>query len=277
MLDHKINREAVLAAAQESRKRHFHSAFQFLDAHNGIRRGAYSVVMGTSGCGKTGLAQAIAVQASTSPKAKVLVILTEESKENYAGPMLAYSDLTGCKMENITFFEESSMDHEKLRTHDQFLQEIKEVIVGSYADMVLIDNITTGRLYGTGTSIWDQEKTVWFLKNLVKDLNIHIMVVAHTRKEVTDNMPRLMTIQDHQGAASLGKEAAFLYALQKFTANGSTYVFSRTLKHRGYPDGHGTFALNYDMGLRLYVGDKRVDFERMKEIFKMRDSFGGNK
>ncbi len=277
MFDSGVSRDEVLAAIEDSKVRHYHSTFQFLDAHNGPRRGCYSVIMGTTGCGKTGLAQAIAVQAASAPGVKVLMVLTEEAKVNYAVPLYAYSDATGGEIDNISFFEESSMDHERIKTHDQFLAELKEVIVGSFADLVVIDNVSTGRLYGTGTATWDQEKTTWFIKNLAKDLNIHICVVVHTKKDVIDNSHRLFTTSDHQGVASLGKEASFFYALQKFTMNGQTFVFLRALKHRGYPDANGTYAMNYDKGLRVYFGDVKIDFDKMKEAFKLRDNLGAAK
>lgn len=266
-----------MASLRDGMVRHFYSAFQFLDAHRGVRRGHYSVLMGTSGAGKSGLAQSMAVQLASAQNVKVLVILTEEARTNYAGPMLMYAKSAGGNLDNIIFFEESSMDHEQLKSHDQYLAAIKDVIVSSFADIVIIDNVSTGRMYGTGTSVWDQEKTTWMLKNTSKDLNIHICAVVHTKKDVTDNSPRLMTIQDHQGAASLGKEASFLYALQKFTNNGQVHVFLRTLKHRGYPDAHGTYAMTYDKDFRVYVGDMKVDFEKLKDVFKLRDNLGGGK
>lgn len=277
LINGKVTEEEIMASLRDSKVRHFHSAFQFLDAHMGVRRGCYSVIMGTSGCGKSGLAQAMGVQLASSPGVRVLMILTEEAKTNYAGPMFMYAKMAGGDLSQVDFFEESSMDHDKLKTHDQFLAAIKDVIVSSFADVVILDNVSTGRLYGTGTAVWDQEKTTWMIKNLAKDLNIHICCVVHTKKDITDNSPRLNTISDHQGAASLGKEASFFYALQKFTNNGQVHVFLRTLKHRGYPDANGTYSLRYDKDFRVYMGDQKVDFDKVKEVFKIRDSLGQSK
>lgn len=277
LLNTKVTEEDILNSLRDNQVRHFYSAFQFLDAHKGVRRGCYSVIMGTSGCGKSGLAQAMGVQLASAPKVKVLMYLTEEAKTNYAGPMFMYAKSAGGGLDQVDFFEESSMEHEKLRTHDQFLAAVKEVIVSSFADIVILDNVSTGRLYGTGTSVWDQEKTTWMLKNLAKDLSIHICCVVHTKKDITDNSYRLNTISDHQGAASLGKEASFFYALQKYTNNGQVHVFLRTLKHRGYPDANGTYMLMYDKDFRVYTGDQKVDFEKVKEVFKLRDALSGAK
>ena len=275
MLDHSVGREEIEQARRDSLKRYFHTTFQHHDVHHGIRKGVYSVIMGTPSCGKSGLSKAIAVQAaSTSPDTKVLMILSEESKADYAGAMLAYADKTGTSIDHITFYEESKMDHQKLKTHEQYLSALKDVIAGSFANLVIIDNITTSRLYGPSTAMYDQGKSVWFMKNLAKDLDIAILAIAHTRTEVSDNMNRLFTTQDHRGVKALGAEAAYFYALQKFTSNNNVFVFCSNLKHRFHPNASGHFLMKYDMDLGVYVGDQKVPFDKMKEIFQIRDNLG---
>jgi KaiC/GvpD/RAD55 family RecA-like ATPase len=272
MMEQSVSREEIEIARKDSAKSHFFTTFDFLRAHYGVRKGCYSVIMGTSGCGKSGLAKAIAVQSANQKGTSVLVLLTEESPEKYASSVYAYADASGVSTDNIKFYDMKKIP--KCKTHEEYLTYVREIIAGSFADIVILDNLTTDQLYSSNTAINDQVKSVWFLKSLSQNLNIAIVAVCHTAAHVTDNMGRLFNTDDHKGSKSLGMEASYFYALQKFTAGENTYVFLRTLKHRDHPEGYGTYLLKYDKGLGVYVGDKKVDFQTMNDIFKKRDQLG---
>lgn len=276
MIIESVNPDDIQDAIDDSRKVHFFTTFSHLDAHYGIRRGCYSIYMGTTGSGKSSLIKSIAVQTSTPKDTTVLMWLSEEKKAKYAKGMDTYCKVSGADISRIKFFEESSLDHEKIKNHEDFLSAFKEVIIASGADAVFIDNLTSSRLYSTQTSLWDQSKTVNALKRISQDLDIAIVGLIHTDSKVSDNQGRLFTTEDTRGSKQIGIEASYFYSLQKFTSNEEIYLTLRTLKFRDHDNAGGTYLLNYDPRFSIYVGDVKVDFERINQIFKKRDNLGRN-
>lgn len=276
MIIESVNPDDIQFAIDDSKKVHFFTTFSHLDAHYGIRRGCYSIYMGTTGSGKSSLIKSIAVQTSTPKDTTVLMWLSEEKKAKYAKGMDTYCKVSGADISRIKFFEESSLDHEKIRTHEDFLGAFKEVIIASGADAVFIDNLTSSRLYSTQTNLWDQSKTVTALKRISQDLDIAIVGLIHTDSKVSDNQGRLFTTEDTRGSKQIGIEASYFYSLQKFTSNEEIYLTLRTLKFRDHDNAGGTYLLNYDPRFSIYVGDVKVDFERINQIFKKRDNLGRN-
>lgn len=266
-----VNPQDILDAAEDSKKRHFFSSFNHLDAHFGIRRGCYSLYMGTTGCGKSSLVKTVGIQASSTPHTKVLFWLSEEKKAKYAKGMDTYCEMMGLPLENIAFFEESSIDKGLVRTHQEFLSYFGEVVCMANADIVIIDNISTSRFYGSQTSLKEQGQTVEFFKKTSQEMDIAIVAVIHTSSDVSDNMGRMFTTEDVRGLKSIALEASYFYAIQRFTRNGEIYNFLRTLKFREHANAAGTYHLKYDLKTSLYVSDEKVDFEMVKRIFKESD------
>jgi hypothetical protein len=266
-----VNKADIDQAREDSKVSHFFTSLQHLDAHHGIRRGVYSVIMGTASCGKSGLAKLYGVQASTTPHMKVLFWLSEESKAKYAVGMDRYCEDTGIDLSQIALFEEKTIDKDMVRTHQSFLNYFKEIVCSVGADLVIVDNITSSRFYGPSTSLKEQGQTVEFFKEFSHDLDIGLVVVMHTASDVSDNMGKLFTTENVRGLKSISIEAAYFYALQKFTRNGEIFTFNRTLKHRFHQQASGTYLLRYDPRYAMYVGDTKVDFERVKQIFNEAD------
>lgn len=271
MMNLSVNKADIDQAREDSKVRHFFTTMQHLDASFGIRRGVYSVMMGTSSCGKSGLAKMYGIQASTTKHTKVLFWLSEESRAKYAIGMDEYCAKVGIDLSQIAFFEEKSIDKGLIKSHGQFLSYFKEVVCSVGADLVIVDNITSSRFYGPATSLREQGQTVEFLKEFTNETDIGLVAVMHTSSHVSDNMGRLFTLEDVRGLKSISIEAGYFYALQKFTKNGEIFTFLRTLKHRFHQQAAGTYLLNYDKQMSLYVGDNKVDFERVKTIFKESD------
>lgn len=270
----KVNIEDIKNVEADNSKRHFWTTFEHLNAHYGIRRGVLSGYMGSMGAGKSSLMKTIAMQAAvTSDKIKVLYYLSEEKTENYCVNMLKYDAMSG-GLERIEFIREPDMEHDEMRTHDQFLEHFKRIVSNSFCDIVFIDNITTSRLYSNTTGFNGQTKTTEFLKVLAQDLNIAIVYMAHTQSNVSDNMGRLITSEDIRGSKDIAIQTSYLYALQKFTSNGRYYLTLRTLKHRDHVKGGGCYILEYNNEMGVYVGDQKVEFEAINEIFKSRDQLG---
>lgn len=271
----KVNFDDILKVASENTGRHFWSTFNHLNAHYGIRRGVLSGYIGTMGSGKSSLMKTLAIQAAiTNKDVRVLYYLSEEKTENYCVNMLKYNEASGGGLEKIEFIREPDMDHEELKSHAQFLEHFKRIVTSSFCDILFIDNLTTSRLYRTSTGLNGQARTTEFLKVLAQDLNIAIVYMAHTQSNVSDNMGRLITSEDIRGSKDIAIETSYLYALQMFTSNGVRTLTLRTLKHRDHSKGGGSYLLEYDTDLGVYVGDTKVEFADINELFKNRDHLG---
>lgn len=269
-MDLSVNKIDIDQARKDSKVKHFFTTMDHLGSHFGIRRGVYSVIMGTPSCGKSGLAKLHGVQAS-SGGARVLFWLSEESKAKYAVGMDLYCEQTGIDLSQISFFEEKTIDKRLVKSHRDFLNYFKEVVCSVGADLVIVDNITSSRFYGPATSLREQGETVEFFKEFSHDLDIGLMVVMHTSSDVSDNMGRLFTTEDVRGLKSISIEAAYFYALQKFTKNGEIFTFLRTLKHRFHQQAAGTYLLRYQPEYAMFVGDTKVSFEMVKQVFNEAD------
>lgn len=275
MIAQGLSLEDVLAAEEAARQTHYFTTFQHLDVHHGFRPGVISGYIGSTGCGKSSLMKTLAMQAaSTGPDTKVLYWLSEESAANYGKAMVRYASTARVPLDRIRFFEESSLDHTRLRTHEQFLDAFRDVVAGEFANIVFIDNCTTSRLYNADTGFRNQGKTVEFLKNLAKDLNIAIVYLAHTAANVSDNQGRLITTEDIRGSKDLVIQTSYFYILQKFTKNTDIFLTLRTVKFRDHQNAAGCYLLKYDSELGVYTGDVKVDFEKINQIFKDRDYLG---
>lgn len=271
MIDYSVKKSGIDKARNDSQIRHFFTSLQHLDAHSGIRKGVFSILMGTTGSGKSGLAKIYGIQASTTPSAKVLFWLSEESKEKYAIGMDTYCEDMGIDFSEIAFFEEQSIDKTLVKSHQEFINYFKEIVCDSGADIVIIDNATSSRFYGPATSLRDQGVSVQFFKEFSHNLDIALLVVMHTASNVSDNAGKLFTPEMVRGLKSISIEASYFYAIQKFTRNGDIITFLRTLKHRFHPDAGGTYRLDYNKKYGLYTGDKAVNFETVKRIFQEAD------
>lgn len=271
MMNLSVNKQDIDQAREDSKVSHFFTSLECLSAHFGIRRGVYSVLMGTPSCGKSGLAKLIGIQASTTPHTKVLFWLSEESKAKYAVGMDIYCEETGTDLSQIMFFEEKSIDKALVPNHTTFLNYFREVVCASGADLVIVDNITSSRFYGPSTSLKEQGQTVDFLKQFTHDTDVGMLVVMHTASDVSDNSGKLFTTEMVRGLKSISIEAAYFYALQKFTKNSEIFAFIRTLKHRFHQQAGGSYLLKYDARMGLYTGDQKVNFEAIKKIFQESD------
>lgn len=271
-MDFSVDISEIEELEKEKTKRHFFTSFSFLDAHYGIRKGSYGVLLGSTGSGKSSLAMAIAAQSTISPAKDVLIWLSEETKAKYMSNGLYRFCLDrNIDINRIKMFEEKNVS--KSLNHERFLNYAEEIILSSGAEFVMVDNITSSRFYGPNTSYQQQGQSVDFFKRITERYDLGLLAIMHTASDVSDNMGRLFTTEDVRGSKQISIEAGYFYALQKFTKEDRPYVFLRTLKSRDHDEGFGSYVLKYDRKLKVYTGDEKVDFARLKEIFESADRF----
>lgn len=269
-IDFSLNYSDIELALEEKERQYFFSTFEHLNVHHGFRKGCYSIVMGSTGSGKSSLMKMYALNASSTPS-NVLLWLSEEAKAKYAMSMIKYCDVTGTDISRIKFFEESKVPQKYKKNMDNFHEYFKYIVRLTGAEIVLVDNITSSRFYGPQTSLNEQGKTVQFFKDFSKEYNIALVAAMHTASNVSDNMGRLFTTEDVRGNRSISIEASYFYALQKFTKDSDIYTFVRNLKHRDHDEAQGMFILKYDKDYSLYTGDRKVNFAEIKSLFESSD------
>lgn len=238
-------------------KWHYHSRFNFLAQHMGVRPNKLHLLMGTTGSGKSTVVKSIIADASKD--AKILVYLTEEKKEEYAQVL----DKLGYNRDNVSFFEELSIPAKMDYRSKLFV--IREAIIASEAQILVFDNVTTSALYeGTHQT---QNAFIDQLCSFAADRSV--FCVAHTNKVFKDNGGQLMTSSDIRGSARLPLKAQFLYCLQVMQVGETKFPVLRIEKHRGWELKNYFFLLGYEHG--VYKFDQIIDFAYVKQIFKKRN------
>lgn len=245
----------------------FPSTFGFLMAHNGLRPGCSHGILGTLGSGKSTLLKALICQ--TAEAKRVGVYLSEERVLSYQVGINRVNSNQEI-LDNIKFIQESNL--KKDRTPRQIKGLIEMAIKEMGLKAIFMDNITTSCLYGDHVNQAEQCHTIEWMNETARATGCSFFYVAHTKKEVTDNLNRLLTPEDVRGNTLLPIMTEYFYTLQKFEGNERQYHVVRNCKHRYHEKASGFFLLKYENG--RYVEDSKINFERVNEIFKMRDSFG---
>ena len=255
--------------------RHVSSAFGFLNAHNGLRKGKLHVMMGSSHSGKSTLLRTLVFDAlNNNPDKKLMVFLSEETTDDFIREIAVskYRDKKGLDR----LIVHSSFDRKKPTTLKEMVFLIKEV----NPDIFFFDNITTAAFYEEA-SVKNQGQMVYILKDLAKELNIPFYIVVHTGATVTDNMRRLVEMNDIRGSKQIVNMAEFFYIAQTFHTESYDGLLRKKIpqirpmifikKHRGQDCESRIFYLNYDKEKRIYSSDREMEFSEVKHYFKERN------
>lgn len=242
------------------------SRFRFLGEHNGIRPNSLHGLIANSGVGKSTLFKCIIVE--TAKVVPVLVWLTEETVKEYQ-PLMNRLDKS--VLDNIKFVEEKEIASEYKDNLEAFFTYFEEMVKRSGCAIVFCDNVTTSAFYDGRFSYRGQNRTATFLVEFVKRV-CSFFYVAHTRNEVTDNYRKVVTEEDIRGSKQLALLTEYCYIIQKFTSKGNIYNILRVVKYRFHEKAAGWYTLVYEKG--YYVGDAKVPFDMINQIFYDRDYFG---
>lgn len=249
----------------DMREIHFVSSLGFLNAHNGLRRGAVHLVMGTAGGGKSTLIRTLIrdfLFKKENTKFTLGLALSEETISSYRA-QISYGMPSHDVLLNTVAISEIEM---KVWNKKMFMEWIRMYM----PDFLVFDNITTSRFY-MDMSPKDQANFAMELKNITTEINCATLLVAHTDAHITDGIERLIHMNDIRGSKSIVNLVEFLYILQRFEIGTSFFPTIRTVKHRSQDLVHSLYSLQYDPKIRQFTGDNPLNFDKFKEIFNERN------
>ena len=250
---------------KESKEVQFRSSLGFLNAHNGLRRGSFHLVLGTTGGGKSTLVRTLLrdfLFKKENDGLSVALWLSEETVRSYKQQLA-----------------KSMPSHDiLLNAHAQSEQEIinvKELSLFEWLntlqpDVLIFDNITTSELYEAKKPD-EQIRFAKKLKAFTQKTNCATILIAHTSAEITDSVERLLTVNDIRGSKAISNLTEFAYILQRFEVGETFFPTIRIVKHRSQDLVHNLYLLNYDKRIRAFRDDTAIQFDKFKEVFSARN------
>jgi len=230
-----------------------------------------------SNSGKSTLLKSVVAEAAEF--APVLIWLSEETIQEYQSGILRYARLAELDVEkikkNLFYVEEKNLENFYTKTQDVFFELFKDMIVESGAKVVFIDNLSTSEFYSDEIGPSGQSRSAVFLSKVTKQLDVAIVFVIHTSKNITDNHHTLITKENCRGLQKIVILSEYFYILQVFTADNQTFVILKIDKHRHHNINKKFYLLAFDND--CYRFDKAIEFEVLNKIFMGRNQLGRKK
>ena len=238
----------------------------FLKIHNGLRPGNIHLVMGLSGGGKSTFMRTMINDTwkNKKPHQRLSVWFSEESENDFS-TMIARTEIgeNVFKTKALDFFSE--VDHEL--SIKEMAQSLKELAKKSA--VLFFDNLTTSSFYAGDFN--QQNKFIILLKKIAVELNIPVVIFAHTDAKVKEGAKGLIEQNDIRGPKSIVNHAQFIYILQQFHIGNEIFTTLRLVKHRGQSPDHKMFSLIYDPVTMTYNKSRQIMFSEFKAIFGERN------
>jgi hypothetical protein len=268
-----IDKDTLEAMVLKRETTNNQSCFSFLKNHNGIRPGCLHSIIAATGASKSTLVRSILLELAI--KSKILLLLNEESCEEYSLDMNLALRNSGMKEENIERVMKNiicihevdddvptSMNPEDERN---FFKYIKQKIAQTQAEIFVYDNITSGFISRLNPSM--QNEASKEIIGLCRRMKIAMIAVLHT---VKDLKPNIMTRSEHvRGVAIFPINSSFVYTLSMFSYDGKKRAVLWNTKARGYPEADGKkYELTYNQKHRLYVADNNLTESGLVEIYE---------
>jgi len=245
---------------------HFRSGFQFLGCHKGFRPSSVHVVMGVSHGGKSTLIRTILLDLLLHNKDKQIgVWLSEETIMDFKTEMSHTKSLDN--MNHLHLFSE--MDVPTFKDVKSLMNQINNFIEECKLDILFFDNVTTSFCYAD-RKVEQQSLVAQKFKNIASKYQVPVVLISHTRKGVSDNYDKQIDMSDIFGSSKLPRIANFFYIMQSYFTDEGRVNIINIAKHRGYPLNNKYFELVYYPKGRVFSIDRKIDFNRMKEIYKSR-------
>ena len=257
-----INTETIAKRKSDQETIYFDTKFNFIRQHNGIRPNKMHLFIAPTHVGKSTLTHALIYDLVNMNKGmKILIYLTEETIEDFETAVSNFIYNFDDVNDSV-----SIMVEDKTKTDEEIKNAIETKLFHSDVDLLVIDNITTSKLYMDRKVSVQSDISIW-LKGLLKETTLYI--IAHTNG---NNYNTEILDETHiRGSKTITNITEFMYVMQPISLNDSLYQFIRILKHRGQSVKNKFFKLSYNNKARTIDHDRISDFTHFKEVFALRN------
>jgi hypothetical protein len=241
---------------------YFHTRFNFIKQHNGLRPNKMHLFVAPTHVGKSTLTHALIDDLIIrNDGMKILLYLTEETLDDFETAISRFV-IDGTKInENLTVMVE-----DKSCSDQEIMESIEDRLMHTEYHLLVVDNITTSKLYMDRKVDVQSTAAVW-LKGLLTDTTLFL--IAHTASNNYNT--ELLDETSIRGSKTISNITEFLYVMQPVRLNDSLQQYIRVVKHRGQEPDNKFFSLAYNSRLRTITEDLPCDFETFKSVFKLRN------
>jgi len=264
-----ITKENIEQRMAKRSKRDILTGIKLFANHNGLRKNKFHLLIAPTGVGKSTFVRTVLIDfIENNPEMKVLLWLTEETREDFEDEFsFGINERVMSNLDNLSVISEQSMTIGE--SGDDVRKYVSEIVDHYDYDLIIMDNITTSKLY-LGATPKEQEYSASWLKSLCKN-DLALLGIAHTGGGVTENGSKLLDENDIRGNKTLPNLVEFLYILQPFFVGNRLYQFLITKKHRGQKIHSKYIGIKYDKETSTFKESAYVDFEELKRAFKQRN------
>lgn len=256
-----------------------YSKFSFVNDHRSLRKGKKHLFLGTTGTGKTTLVRSLIFQLAKG--AKIFWYSSEESFDDMIY-MMTKADIPSDICSNIEFRHESEAQSQMDKFNISVIEYLRKEITQTKCEIFVFDNLTTSKFY-TGpydglVDLFDK------LSQMIKELDIPCLIIAHTATGVKDMQAQLFTGDDIKGPKIVANRCEYIYGYQLITYTNDEsddekkQGIVRILKARIGNVSNNVYKLHYNLLENNYEHDEKIPFEEFKEFYDQRISlFNQNK
>jgi archaellum biogenesis ATPase FlaH len=255
-------------------RRDYLTCFNFLAAHNGLRKGCIHVLLGYPGQGKSSLIRSIALENSINHN--VFILLSEEAttpyslKINQTASMITHlKKINEESLSKIKFATEIVQDFDPKNNFEDFFQMIKDFLIKDKIGLFIYDNFSTGLL----SEEFDRQKlAIKRFKEIASELDIPILIAIHPTKSARFQNAYL-TNEQVRGNIALATMPEYLYTMNTCEVNGVKKTYIYIDKARYFDRARDSwFELKYEVKDKkggFYAGDspvrKEIAIENLKK------------
>jgi adenylate kinase family enzyme len=258
---------------EENNHEYFKSKFKFIQETRGLRPGMVHMILGTPGSGKSTLSRSILAELLPQVDTCILCWLSEESVEEFkisASKNAVIGDLS-----KFQIFSEQDIKPETFEKLSDAKKFFEDTVRRLNPRIVFFDNITTSMLYMDHPAR-TQAATAKWMKAFAKEIGVPFFVVAHTKKDISDNTGKIIDGNDIRGSASIINLTPYLYIFQRFKIEEHFYPTVRIEKHSLHQIEKSMFFLEYSKERNAYTSDRPVTFNEFKEAYNRMNKLGKN-
>jgi len=263
-------KEELARIESENKKVSWSTNLLHLNSHNGIRKGKIHILMGPTHSSKSTLVYKVAVD-NAKAGAKIIFWASEDSTNDVRIGLNKITNSPEVLNRILVISELDLSEYLKNIRKDMIANTLLAYLLDAAkrynVDQVYIDNLTTSSMYADLLPA-DQSKIASTINRESSAKNISFYIVMHTRKGVTNNNPRPISVTDIAGSEVLPRLSQFLYIIQQFTCAGKKVTVLKIEKHRGFEIKDNYYVLDYYN--KQIVQDRKITFDLFLDIFQKR-------